>query len=60
MLITSAGDRHLAKDASPAVEVRGPVSELALFLYGRQGHARVEMTGPADAVEAVRSAQFGI
>jgi uncharacterized protein (TIGR03085 family) len=60
VLVRDDGTRHLAKDASPAVEVKGPAGELALFVYGRQAHARVEMTGPDDAVAAVRTATFGV
>lgn len=50
----------VAKDASPMVTVSGPVGELVLWLYGRQAHARVGYVGPDDAVDAVRSASFGI
>lgn len=49
-----------AKTAEPMVTLRGPVGELVLFLYGRQAHARIDLDGPADAVEALRSASFGI
>jgi uncharacterized protein (TIGR03085 family) len=60
VLVSSEGERHLAKDASPAVEVKGTPAELALFAFGRQAHSRVELTGPADAVEALRRAHFGV
>jgi uncharacterized protein (TIGR03085 family) len=60
VLVSSDGERHLAKDASPAVEVKGTPAELALFAFGRQAHSRVELTGPADAVEALRTAHFGV
>jgi hypothetical protein len=42
------------------VTVRGPVGELVLWIFGRQAHALVEYDGPDDAVEALRTASFGI
>ena len=38
----------------------GPPGELLLYLFGRQAAAHVEVTGPDAAVEAVRSAHFGM
>ena len=49
-----------AADGQPVVTVSGPLGELVLFMYGRQDHTKVEAEGPADAVEAVRTASFGI
>lgn len=49
-----------ANGGSPMVTVSGPVAELVLWIFGRQAHARVEYDGPAEAVEALRSASFGI
>jgi hypothetical protein len=34
--------------------------ELLLYLFGRQGAARVEVTGPAATVEAVQRVRFGM
>lgn len=42
-----------------AVVVTGPVGELALFVYGRQDVADVDLEGPDDAVAAVRNASLG-
>lgn len=50
----------VAHDESPMVTVRGPVGELVLWMFGRQAHALVEYDGPDDAVEALRTASFGI
>jgi uncharacterized protein (TIGR03085 family) len=44
----------------PGVTVRGETGELVLFVFGRQAHARVDISGPDDAVDAVRTAQFGL
>ena len=49
-----------AKKGEPAVTVTGEVGELIMFVYGRQDHARVELSGPDDLVEAVRSTAFGV
>ena len=40
--------------------VRGPIGELVLFIYGRQGKSDVELLGNDDDIAAVRSASFGI
>lgn len=48
------------KDGEPGVTVSGPIGELVLFMYGRQNHSVVDLAGPDEAVEAVRTAPFGI
>jgi uncharacterized protein (TIGR03085 family) len=42
------------------VVLRGLPSEIALFLYGRQDHAEVEVDGDPTAVAKVRRADLGI
>ena len=49
-----------ARRGKPAARLAGPPGELLLYLFGRQGAAHVEVSGPAAAVEAVRGAQFGM
>lgn len=44
----------------PQVTITGPAGELAMFLSGRQRAARVDVTGPQDAVERVRTARLGL
>jgi uncharacterized protein (TIGR03085 family) len=44
----------------PAVELTGPPGELLLFLMGRQAHARVELTGPDEIVNSLRTARLGV
>jgi uncharacterized protein (TIGR03085 family) len=53
-------DTIVAKAASPSVTVRGPVGELVLFVYGRQDHSKVELSGDDESVESVKNASFGI
>lgn len=52
--------RVVANDGDPMVTVSGPVGELVLWIFGRQAHAHVAYDGPDDAVEAVRTASFGL
>ncbi|MEU6710885.1 TIGR03085 family metal-binding protein [Nonomuraea sp. NPDC046802] len=44
----------------PKVEVTGTASELLMFCFGRQRHARVELTGEPRAVDQVRNATLGV
>ena len=44
----------------PTARIAGPPGELLLYLFGRQGSAQVEVSGPAAALEAVRRARFGL
>jgi uncharacterized protein (TIGR03085 family) len=49
-----------ARRGEPAASIAGPPGELLLWLFGRTGAARVEVTGPAAAVLAVERARFGM
>jgi hypothetical protein len=49
-----------ARQGEPTARIAGPPGELLLYLFGRQGVAHVEVSGPAAAVEAVRRARFGL
>lgn len=54
-------DRRRAGSGPRIVEVTGPAVELLLFMYGRQAHAEVEVTGDdPSAIATVTSAPFGI
>jgi uncharacterized protein (TIGR03085 family) len=44
----------------PKVEVTGRAGELVLFCFGRQEHARVELTGDADAIARLKNARLGM
>lgn len=44
----------------PELRVEGAPGELIMFLSGRQGSARVELTGPDDMVERLRTARLGL
>jgi uncharacterized protein (TIGR03085 family) len=49
-----------ARRGEPAARIAGPPGELLLYLFGRQGAAQVELSGPTAAVDAVRRARFGM
>ncbi|MBT2228712.1 TIGR03085 family metal-binding protein [Nonomuraea sp. NEAU-A123] len=44
----------------PKVEVTGRAGELVLFCFGRQEHARVELSGDADAIARLKNARLGM
>ncbi|ETK36446.1 TIGR03085 family metal-binding protein [Microbispora sp. ATCC PTA-5024] len=54
------GTRAPGRRAEPAVVVTGEPSELLLFAFGRQAHARVGYDGDPDAVARLREAPFGM
>jgi uncharacterized protein (TIGR03085 family) len=45
---------------TPTVCLTGLPGELLLYLFGRQGAAKVELTGPGEAAEAVERVRFGM
>ena len=49
-----------ARRGEPTALIAGPPGELLLYLFGRQGGADVEVSGPTAAVQAVRHARFGM
>lgn len=50
-LAQPGGKTKVVKKAEPAVTLTGEPVELALYANGRRGVARVEVTGPPEAVE---------
>jgi uncharacterized protein (TIGR03085 family) len=44
----------------PVVDLVGPPPELLLFLMGRQVQTRVELAGPAEITDRMRSARYGV
>jgi uncharacterized protein (TIGR03085 family) len=53
---SDTGDRAVLRAGTPSATVRGLPGELVLFLLGRRPQARVELTGPDDAVAALGDA----
>ncbi|CAN5576706.1 TIGR03085 family metal-binding protein [soil metagenome] len=54
------GEPVVAHAGDPMVSVTAAPGELALFAFGRQHDARLEVDGPSSAVEQVMDASFGI
>jgi uncharacterized protein (TIGR03085 family) len=53
-------ERVMVRPGSPTVRVSGPPGELLLYLFGRQAAARVEVSGPPEAVAAVHRTHLGM
>lgn len=54
------GAMRVLKQAPGTVVVRGLPSEVALFVYGRKDHARVELLGDPDDVARLRESSLGV
>jgi uncharacterized protein (TIGR03085 family) len=52
--------RVRARPGAPHVQLKGTPGELTLFMLGRQDVARVDVAGPPDAVERLRTARLGL
>jgi uncharacterized protein (TIGR03085 family) len=52
--------RATIRPGSPTALLGGAPGELLLYLFGRQAAAHVEVSGPPEAVEAVRRTHFGM
>jgi uncharacterized protein (TIGR03085 family) len=56
----AGGERVTVRPGAPLARLSGPPGELLLYLFGRQGAAQVEMSGPSEAVAALRGTRFGM
>ncbi|MEU8888191.1 TIGR03085 family metal-binding protein [Streptomyces sp. NPDC048442] len=54
------GQTAVAHRGKPVVTVTGEPGELTLFLFGRQGSARVEVEGEKEAVTRLHEAKLGL
>jgi len=59
-LVAPGRDPLVTKPGQSMVTMTGPVSELLMFVEGRQEQSDVQVEGPTDSVAAVRIASFGI
>lgn len=53
-------ERVTVRPGGPTVRLSGPPGELLLYVFGRQAPAQVELSGPPEAVAAVRRTHFGM
>jgi len=54
------GTSTLAHEGEPRAIVTGEPAELLLYLFGRGAHARIEVSGPAAAQEALAGASLAV
>ncbi len=57
---SDTGEQTRLSGGDGEVVVRGLPAELAMFVYGRQDHARVDLAGDDDAVAKLRGTELGI
>ena len=60
IVITSPGRADKERGTGPRLTVAGDPGELTMFGAGRQGGARVEISGDADLIAQLRSASLGV
>ncbi|OBH07073.1 TIGR03085 family protein [Mycobacterium sp. E2699] len=53
-------ERVVVRPGAPTALLSGPPGELLLYLFGRRGAAKVEVSGPGEAVDAMGRAHFGM
>ncbi len=54
------GTRFPVRPGEPTARLSGAPGELLLYLFGRQAAAQVDVSGPPEAVAAVRRTHFGM
>lgn len=59
-LVRETGDRLVGKRGEPVVTITGRPQEVLLYIMGRKSHARVELTGDAEAVHALRGEDLAV
>jgi uncharacterized protein (TIGR03085 family) len=59
VLATPGGRRHVARAGEPPVLLTGEPGELLLYATGRGSHAKVEVTGPDEAVARLAVTRLG-
>jgi hypothetical protein len=57
---TGTGELVTVRAGEPTARLSGPPGEILLYVFGRQAAARVEVSGPPEAVSAVRRTHFGM
>jgi len=60
MVWAGTNKRVRVRACEPTARLSGPPGELLLYLFGRQAAARVEVSGPPEAVAVVHHTHFGM
>jgi uncharacterized protein (TIGR03085 family) len=58
--VADHGGRAVVGGSGPTVRLTGPVGELVLYTFNRKDLAKVEVSGDAEAIAALRAARLGI
>ncbi len=58
-IATAKRTDRIGKGGGPVVQIHGRPGEIILFGFGRQSVAEVELVGPPEAVETVRTTSYG-
>lgn len=58
-IATAKRHTRIGKGEDPVVQIHGRPAEIILFGFGRQAVAEVELVGPPEAVETVRTTSYG-
>ncbi len=58
-IATAKRNTRIGKGEGPVVQIHGRPGEIILFGFGRQAVAEVELVGPPEAVETVRTTSYG-
>jgi hypothetical protein len=59
-LVRETGETYTAKNGEPGVTLTGGPQELMLYVFGRTGHALVDVGGDAAAVSAFRGTDLQV
>lgn len=59
-LVTAKRRTRVGSGKGPVVEIHGRPGEIILFGFGRKAVAEVELIGPPEAVEVVRTTPYGL
>jgi uncharacterized protein (TIGR03085 family) len=60
LLARNNGQVHRVRDGDPTAVLSGKPSEITLYAFGRKSVARVELSGPDVAVEALAQTPLGV
>ncbi|WP_165399588.1 TIGR03085 family metal-binding protein [Janibacter limosus] len=59
-IVTAKRRTRIGSGKGPVVEIHGRPGEIILFGFGRQAVAEVELIGPPETVEIVRTTRYGV
>jgi len=57
---SGTGERVLVRSGEPLARLSGSPGELLVYIFGRQSAAQIDVSGPGEAVAALRCTHFGM